>query len=111
MSNNLDQVLQSHPLAKLTQKENFIGWVYSIDYQNALVVTNDDWKYKVKGVPHNAFLVATSFDPEKFTSTPESDREVILLRVVGSCILPQDDDMIRTKIGNRSRVIFGLALL
>jgi len=100
MADIFNQIQQSHPLAQLTQKKNFVGWVYSIDYQNALVVTNDDWKYKVKGIPHNAFLVATSFDPDRFSVTPESDREVILLRVVGSCKLPQDDDMIRTKIDN-----------
>lgn len=100
MTNIFNKLQQNHPLAQLTQKENFIGWVYSIDYQNALVVTNDDWKYKVKGVPHNAFLVATSMDPDRFSSTPEADREVILLRVVGSCKLPQDDDIVRTKIDN-----------
>jgi hypothetical protein len=100
MTDIFNQIHQDHPLAQLTQKENFIGWVYSIDYQNALVVTNDEWKYKVKGVPHNAFLVAASFDPDNFSATNEDDREVILLRVVGSCKLPQDDDMIRTKIDN-----------
>ena len=100
MANILNQIQQSHTLAKLAQKENFIGWVYSIDYQNALVVTNDDWKHKVNGIPHNAFLVATAFDPEKFSNTLESDQEIILLRVVGSCKLPQDDDVIRTKIDN-----------
>ena len=100
MADILNQIQQSHPLAQLAQKENFVGWVYSIDYQNALVVTNDDWKYKVKGIPHNAFLIATAFDPDRFSDTLESDREVILLRVVGSCKLPQDDDMIRTKIDN-----------
>jgi hypothetical protein len=100
MADILNQLQQSHPLAQLTQKDNFIGWVYSIDYQNALIVTNDDWKYRVKGIPHNAFLVATSFDPDRFSATPEEDREVILLRVIGSCKLPQDDDMIRTKIDN-----------
>lgn len=100
MADILNQIQQSHQLAQLVQKENFVGWVYSIDYQNALVVTNDDWKHKVKGIPHNAFLVATAFDPDKFSSTSESDREVILLRVVGSCKLPQDDDMVRTKIDN-----------
>ena len=100
MSDILNQLQQSHPLAQLAQKENFVGWVYSIDYQNALVVTNDEWKYRVKGIPHNAFLIATAFDPDRFSDTLEADREIILLRVIGSCKLPQDDDMIRTKIDN-----------
>jgi hypothetical protein len=96
----LDALLQSNKLVSLVQKENFVGWVYSIDYENALVVTNDDWKQKVKGIPHNSFLVATSFDPDRFSATSEMDREVILLRVVGTSKLPQDEDMIRTKIDN-----------
>jgi hypothetical protein len=100
MSDILNQITQSHQLAQLTQKSDFVGWVYSIDYQNAFIVTNDEWKSKVKGIPHNSFLVATSFDPDKFSTTPEEEREVILLRVIGSCKLPQDDDMIRTKIDN-----------
>ena len=96
----LDELLKSNKLVSLVQKENFVGWIYSIDYENALVVTNDAWKQNVKGIPHNSFLVAASFDPEKFSTTSEMDREVILLRVVGTCKLPQDDDMIRTKIDN-----------
>lgn len=87
-------------LQSLVQKENFVGWVYSIDYEKALVITNDLWKSQVKGIPHNSFLLATSFEPDKYGETDEQDKEVVLLRVIGSCRLPQDDDMIRTKIDN-----------
>lgn len=87
-------------LQGLVQKENFVGWVYSIDYEKALVITNDLWKSQVKGIPHNSFLLATSFEPDKYGETDEQDKEVVLLRVIGSCRLPQDDDMIRTKIDN-----------
>ncbi|MCM1289594.1 MAG: DUF87 domain-containing protein [Corallococcus sp.] len=85
-------------LLDLIQEDNFIGWVYSINYEKALIVTNDEWKQKVKGIPHNSFLVATSFNPKKFSETDDTDQQVILFRVNGSCKLPQDDDMIRTKI-------------
>lgn len=87
-------------LQGLIQKENFVGWIYSIDYEEALVITNDLWKSQVKGIPHNSFLLATSFEPDKYGETDEQDKEVVLLRVIGSCRLPQDDDMIRTKIDN-----------
>lgn len=87
-------------LQSLVQKENFVGWVYSIDYEKALVITNDSWKSQVKGIPHNSFLLATAFEPDKYGETDEQDKEVVLLRVIGSCRLPQDDDMIRTKIDN-----------
>ena len=87
-------------LCTLIQKENFIGWIYSLDYDNALVVTNDAWKNRVKGIPHNSFLVASSFSPDNYAETDSIEREVILLRVTGTCKLPQDDDAIRTKIDN-----------
>jgi hypothetical protein len=61
-------------------------------------MTNDLWKARVNGIPHNCFLVATTFDPDKYTDTKTIDKEVILLRVVESSKMPQDDDLIRTKV-------------
>ena len=95
---NANRILSSDPLAKLIQPENFIGWSYSIDYEYALIMTNDLWKAKALGVPHNCFLLATSIDPNNFGQTPEEDKEIILLRVLGSTKLPQDNDLVRTKI-------------
>ncbi len=45
-------------LLTLVQSENFAGWVYSIDYEKALIITNDKWKSDVKGIPHNSFFVS-----------------------------------------------------
>ncbi len=95
---NVQQLLQSDPLVKLIQKDNFVGWIYSIDYDTALVMTNDLWKARALGIPHNCFLAASCFNPDEFANVQFADREVILLRVVGSCHLPQDDDLVRTKI-------------
>ena len=98
--NNINALLKDDFLAQILQKDNFMGWVYSIDYDYALVVTNDLWKAKVQGVPHNCFLIAASFNPEDYQNVPEEEREIILLRVNGTTKLPQDNDMIRTKIDN-----------
>lgn len=87
-------------LLTLVQSENFAGWVYSIDYEKALIITNDKWKNDVKGIPHNSFLLAASFDPNNYGDADEIDKEVVLLRVIDTCKLPQDDDMIKTKIDN-----------
>lgn len=95
---NVNQILETSPLAKLLQPDNFVGWVYAIDYEFAYVMTNDLWKYRALGIPHNCFLVAASFDPQNLAQTSEADLEVILLRVLGSAKLPQDDDLVRTKI-------------
>ncbi|MBK8905446.1 MAG: DUF87 domain-containing protein [Anaerolineaceae bacterium] len=97
---NINEVLKQQKLLQLIQVDNFVGWVYYIDYDKAHVMTNDLWKSQASGVPHNCFLVAATFNPERYTVTPEEEREIILLRVVGSAKLPQDDDLIRTKIDN-----------
>ncbi|MBO5067319.1 MAG: DUF87 domain-containing protein [Clostridia bacterium] len=87
-------------LFQLIQEENFVGWVYNIDYEKALVMTNDMWKETVNGIPHNSFLLATPFNPKNYGVIRDIDKQVILLRVTGSSKLPQDDDMIKMKIDN-----------
>ena len=99
-NNHMRELVTADELYSLIQPDNFVGWVYSIDYDNALIITNDAWKNNVKGIPHNSFLVASPFTPENYSETTEMDREVILLRVMGACKLPQDDDAIRTKLDN-----------
>lgn len=93
----IDQ-LNDDSLVRLVQTGNEIGRIYSIDYENALVLTNDLWKSRVNGVPQNAFLLATNIIPENYSKQKDFDKEIILLRVIGSCKLPQDDDNIRTKL-------------
>ncbi len=94
---------EANQLKELVQKENFVGWTYSVDYDRALIMTNDLWKVQALGVPHNCFLVAASFNPEEIESVPEADREVILLRVIAATHLPQEQDLIQTKIDHFQR--------
>ena len=78
MLDNINALLKDDFLVQIVQKENFVGWVYSIDYDCALIVSNDLWKAKVHGIPHNCFLIAASFDPDDYQNVPEEDREIIL---------------------------------
>ncbi len=94
----VNRIVSSHPLPSLIQSDNFVGWIYGIDYENALVMTNDLWKARVQGIPHNSFLLAASFDPNRYSDASELQREIVLLRVNGSSKLPMDDDLVRTKI-------------
>jgi hypothetical protein len=93
-----DRIASNDRLPQMVQADNFVGWIYQIDYENALVMTNDIWKSRVNGVPHNAFLLAATFDPDSFTSATNAQKEVVLLRVVGSSKLPMDDHLVSTKI-------------
>ena len=98
MQNIGNKILQQDELIKLVQEENFVGYIYKIDYDTAQVMTNDLWKNNVLGIPHNCFLVAAEFDPNNLNGHSLQDTEIILLRVIGSAKLPLDDDLIKTKI-------------
>ncbi|MFW6025752.1 MAG: ATP-binding protein [Candidatus Woesearchaeota archaeon] len=100
MNNSINDILESDSLVELIQEDNFVGAVYYIDYDKAYVITNDHWKTQVNGIPNNCFLLASAFNPRNYTNTSKYDREVILLRVLGTTELPQDDDLIKTKIDN-----------
>ncbi len=98
MQNIGNKILQKDELVKLVQEDNFVGYIYRIDYDTAQVMTNDLWKEKVLGIPHNCFLVAAEFNPNNLNGNSLKDTEIILLRVIGSAKLPLDDDLIKTKI-------------
>jgi hypothetical protein len=83
--------------------DSFVGYVYSMHFDEVLVLTNDNWKHSVNGIPHNSFLVAAGFNPEKVTEAAAIDMEVVLLRVLEPAGLPQDNDFVRTRIEHHQR--------
>ena len=82
-----------NPLAQLLQKNQFIGWTCRVDYEHATVLTSDELKAKAKGVPLHCFLLATNLKPD----TTDLAGEILLLRVIGSAPLPQDDELLARK--------------
>lgn len=101
----VNQVLASSPLAALLgdSKNSHVGFVYGMDFSEALVLTNDAWKERVAGIPHNSFLVAAAFDPERMGQATELEKEVVLLRVLEPAPLPTDADMLRTRVEHNQR--------
>lgn len=101
----VNQIMQGNPLIRVlgNYRENHIGFVYAMSYSEAFVLTNDAWKERARGIPHNSFIVAAAFDPEKFMEAHITDQEVVLLRVLEPTRLPQDDDLIRTRIEQHQR--------
>ena len=83
-------------LYQLIQEEQFVGWVSQIDYEKAVVLTNDLWKARARGIPHNCFLLATSLEPGEAADTGE----IVLLRVIGSRPMATDDKLSRARIEN-----------
>ncbi len=80
------------PLAQLIQKKQFVGWLCNVDYEQALVLTRDDWKASARGVPQNCFLIAAPVDSHKVTG------EILLLRVTGAAPLPANDVVAGLKV-------------
>jgi len=103
--NFLRTVTADNPLTQLIGDplQSFVGYVYSIRYDEGFIQTNDFFKHAVNGLQHNSFLVAAGFDPARFSDAKPIDCEVILLRVLGPVSLPQDADMIRTRIEHHQR--------
>jgi hypothetical protein len=87
-----NQTPKAGAMEGLIQEGQFVGWVYQMDYEQALILTNDAWKLRAKGVPLNCFLVAAGFQK---TVAP---REILLLRVTGAAALPLDDKAAQAKI-------------
>ncbi|RYG96618.1 MAG: ATPase, partial [Alphaproteobacteria bacterium] len=106
MSDVLNQIVASESeLVRLlgAYSSSFVGYVYGMSFDEALVLTNDDWKHRVNGIPHNSFLVAAGFNPNRLTNAADIDKEVVLLRVLEPVTLPQDNDLVRTRIEHHQR--------
>ena len=84
-------------------ESSFVGYVYGMRFDEVFVLTNDAFKQKVNGIPHNSFLVAAGFHPERFGDAHVIDQEIVLLRVLEPVGLPQDNDFVRTRIEHHQR--------
>lgn len=54
---------------QLVQKSEYVGELFSIDYENAKIQIHDNERQKVGGIPSLSFLIATRIDPEMQTLT------------------------------------------
>lgn len=48
---------------KLIQLEEYVGELFSINYETAKVIIHDNERKKVGGIPSLSFLIATRVDP------------------------------------------------
>lgn len=94
------QIMAKSVLAKLVDEptKQHVGYVFSMGYDQAKVLTNDAWRSRVGGVPLNSFLLACAFDPANYDKASELDKVVVLLRVTGPTPLPHDAEIIKAII-------------
>lgn len=90
--------VRENPLLQLVTNSDFVGFSYDVKYQSISLVTNDFWKMEAHGVPHNSFLIASPFNKDSFINTQEIDKELILLRVISECKIPNEDLWLETRV-------------
>jgi hypothetical protein len=70
-----------------------VGGIYQLDFQNALISTDDKWKADAGGIPLHSFLLATVMPLDAVIE--REDEEVLLLRVDDTCQLPRQAELVR----------------
>src|SRR5882724_3354255 len=93
-------------LASLVEGGAYVGEVYSIGYEEALVQIHDFNRQQVGGIPALSFLIATRVIAGTGT-TPDvrkEDSSIILLRVLDHADLPNSQEALRVRVENAQRV-------
>lgn len=96
-------ITNRNPLTELIDVERHVGFMLSINFEEAVLLSNDYWKEIVGGIPMNSFLLASSFYKGNYEQTPNIDREVILLRVLGPSELSIDRTRLDAMIDSYSK--------
>lgn len=90
---------------KLIQTDQYIGDLYSINYETARIIVHDFHRQKVGGIPSLCFLIATRIDPKSDNiDFREEDSSFILLRVMDAAPLPQDKEAERIRVETAQRI-------
>jgi hypothetical protein len=86
------------PLTQLINKGcQPVGGIYRLNYDSAVVLTDDFKKKEAGGVPRGGFLLAVAGDNTASGFVLE-DQEVILLRVRGTEALPNESELVQTRL-------------
>ena len=90
-------------LTDLFNLDSYVGEVFSLSYEAALVQVHDFHRRRVGGIPALSFLVATRIDPTQEFDPAREDSSVILLRVMDRANLPTEAEStaIRVELSRR----------
>jgi hypothetical protein len=91
-------------LHNVIEDASYVGEVFSLGYNEALVQIHDHHRQRVGGIPALAFLVATRITPGRVSDVREEDSSVVLLRVLDQAPLPNADEALRVRVENAQRV-------
>lgn len=88
-------VAQDLVIQRLLSYATLVGGIYTMGYDECLVLTNDLWKKQAGGVPQHCFLLATAMTPGHAPDV--EDEEIILLRVIGPAALPAEAELVQVR--------------
>lgn len=91
-------------LGSLIQQDQYVGEVFSIDYESALVQIHDHFRMRVGGIPSLSFLVASRVLPGTDVDPDLEDSSIILLRVMDAAPLhnSSEADRVRQEAAQRA---------
>lgn len=91
---------------KLIQPEQYVGELYSINYETAKVMIHNFYRQKVGGIASLSFLIATriNLNNESEIDFTKEESSIILLRVMDSTSLPQDVEAEKIRVETAQRV-------
>jgi len=91
-------------VASLIDPDAYVGEVYSLGYDAALVQIHDFHRQRVGGIPALSFLVATRITQAGAIDVRDEDASVILLRVLDHADLPNAQEALRVRVETAQRV-------
>lgn len=91
-------------LRKLFDADAYVGEVFSLGYEEALVQIHDVHRQKVGGIAALSFLVATRLPAAQPADVRLEDSSVVLLRVLDQAALPNAAEALRVRVENAQRV-------
>ncbi len=91
-------------LSSLIDGDAYVGEVFSIGYEEALVQIHDFNRQQVGGIPALSFLLATRVTAGSVPDIRREDSSVVLLRVMDQADLPNAQEALRVRVENAQRV-------
>ncbi len=94
----------SRALTALVEDTAYVGEVYSLGYDEALVQIHDFHRQRVGGIPALSFLIATRVGTGALADVRQEDASIVLLRVLDKADLPNADEALRVRVETAQRV-------
>lgn len=94
-------------IGDIVSSSELIGGVYQMDYDTCTVLSNDRWKDDAGGVPRHSFLLATATSWEDSEAFDPEDAYAILLRSKGPDQLPNQRELLETRMEAMRKEVTG----